>query len=97
MARVSHSYYVVMEDFGKRGLEAVVTPEITRRGIVEFIKRGNYRNIAFIHHVDGLYVEDVTMELLNEAENELREAEPRADRQSFAFDHGRDSRKHEAV
>lgn len=65
---VSHSYFVVMEDFAQRGLEANVTPEITRRAVVEFIARGNYRDIVFIHHVDGLNVEDVTAELLNEAE-----------------------------
>ncbi len=65
---VSHSYYVVMEDFGQRGLEATVTPEITRSNVVQFVAGGNYRDIVFIHHVDGLHVEDVTQEIFNEAE-----------------------------
>lgn len=97
--RTSHSYFVVMEDLGKLGLEAVVTPETTRRAVVEFIKNGNYRNIVFIHHVDGLYIEDVTMDLLSEAEGELREtaSRVRADRVAANFDHVRDLRKHEAV
>jgi len=73
MSKISHSYFVVMEDFGKRGMEAVVTPETTRRAVVQFIAHGNYRNIVFIHHVDGLYIEDVTAELLNEAEALARE------------------------
>lgn len=67
MTKTSHSYFVVMEDFGKRGLEATVCPEMTRRSIVALIKGGNYRDIVFIHHVDGLFVEDVTAELLTEA------------------------------
>ena len=89
----SHSYYVVMEDFGKRGLQAIVTPETTRRAVVNFIKGGNYRDIVFIHHVDGLLVEDVTSELINEAEAELK-AEHHALRNSYAADHARDYRKH---
>lgn len=63
----SHSYFVVMQDHGKLGLEAVVQPEITRRGVVSRIKTGEYRDIAFIHHVDGLFVEDLTAELIEEA------------------------------
>jgi hypothetical protein len=92
--RTSHSYYVVMEDFGQRGLEAIVTPETTRRAVVNFIKGGNYRLIAFIHHVDGLFVEDVTDELIDEAEAELK-AEHHALRNSCGADHARDYRKHE--
>ena len=34
-----------------------------RREVVSRIKSGEYRNIAFIHHIDGLFVEDVTDEL----------------------------------
>lgn len=64
----SHNYYVVMIDFGRRGLEAVVVPELTRRDIVEMLVSGEYKNVSFIHHIDDLLVEDVTLELLNEAE-----------------------------
>ncbi len=64
----SHSYFVVMQDYGKRGLEAVVHPEDTRRGIVHMLANGEFKHVAFIHHVDGLYIEDVTDELFDEAE-----------------------------
>lgn len=73
--KTSHSYYVVMVDYGPNyigkkgpsGFEAVVDPERTRRGVVEMIRTGEYRNIAFIHHVDGLYVYDCTAELMHDA------------------------------
>ena len=67
MTRTSHSYYVVMIDYGHIGLEAIVRPEDTRRDIVEMLASGEKRNVVFIHHVDGLYVEDVTKELIDEA------------------------------
>ena len=63
----NHSYYVVMIDFGKRGLEAVVDPEITRRGVVARIATGEYNNIAFIQHIEGGYAFDCTEELMSEA------------------------------
>jgi hypothetical protein len=66
--RTSHSYFVVMLDLGKRGLEAIVHPEDTRRNIVAQLASGESKHVCFIHHVDGLYVEDVTDELFNEAE-----------------------------
>ena len=66
--RTSHSYYVVMQDFGKKGLEAVVHPEDTRRDILAQLASGESKHVVFIHHVDGLYVEDVTDELFDEAE-----------------------------
>jgi hypothetical protein len=71
--RIKHSYFVVMIDFGNRGLEAVVDPEITRREVISRIKSGEYRNIVFIHHVDDLLVEDVTGELIDAAEAEIIE------------------------
>ena len=72
--RIRHSYYVVMEDLGKRGLEATVHPEVTRREVVSRIVEGQYKHIVFIHHVDDGLVEDVTVELLDEAERILWEA-----------------------
>ncbi|UQD69234.1 hypothetical protein JEY40_24780 [Bradyrhizobium japonicum] len=63
----NHSYYVVMQDFGRNGLEANVHPEDTRRKIIEDLKEGQYTNVAFIHHVEGGLVEDVTDELFEEA------------------------------
>lgn len=68
MPKIKHSYYVVMVDYGNRGREAIVDPEITRRGVIERIASGEYKHIVFIHHVDDLLVEDVTDELVDEAE-----------------------------
>jgi hypothetical protein len=70
--RVSHSYYVAMIDYGTAGLEANVHPEDTRRDIIDMLKSGETKHVVFIHHVDGLLIEDVTEELFNEAEAELR-------------------------
>ena len=64
----SHSYYVVMIDYGSRGREAIVDPEKTRRDIVDMLRSGESKHVNFIHHVDGLFIEDVTDELFNEAE-----------------------------
>ena len=93
--RTSHSYFVVMQDYGQRGLEAIVAPEMTRRSIVSAIKSGEYKLIEFIHHVDGLFVEDVTAELIDEAELQLKEEarERRAELLSARFDHAQDHRK----
>lgn len=62
------SYFVVMVDYGSKGREAIVDPEVTRRGIIARIVNGDYGHINFIHHVDGGLVEDVTDELVNAAE-----------------------------
>lgn len=60
----NHSYFIVMIDFGKRGLEAIVQPEVTRREVVSRIKSGEYRDIAFIHYVHDGICEDLTDELV---------------------------------
>ena len=60
-------YYVVCIDYGRKGREAIVDPEITRREVVSRIKSREYDNIHFIHHVDDGLVEDVTNDLLKEA------------------------------
>lgn len=61
-------YFVVMVDHGKRGFEAVVDPEITRREIVSRILTFEYdpEAIQFIHHVSSLGVEDVTLDIMTE-------------------------------
>ncbi len=69
----SHSYFVVMIDYGKNGLEAIVRPDETRREIVALIKSSEYKNIAFIHFIDDGMVDDVTHELIDLAELELKE------------------------
>jgi hypothetical protein len=89
-------YFVVMIDYGRRGREAVVDPEVTRREVVARIASGEYTDISFIHEIAGGTVEDVTEEMLAEAalpEVELVDVDREADR----FDHARDLRKHETV
>ena len=54
------SYFVVMIDYGRRGLEAVVDPEITERGVIARLQCGEYTNVGYIHHVHDGVVEDVT-------------------------------------
>lgn len=60
-------YFVVMIDYGRRGREAIVDPEITRREVVSRIASGEYRNISFVHEVADCSVEDITAEILSEA------------------------------
>jgi len=89
-------YFVVMIDYGRRGREAVVDPEITRRDVVSRIASGEYRNISFVHEVADHVVEDITEAIMAEAS--LPDvAAPEADLQASNFDHARDLRKHEAV
>jgi hypothetical protein len=89
-------YFVVMIDYGRRGREAIVDPEITRREVIARIASGEYKNISFIHEIAGRAVEDVTEEILTEAAlPEIGSAE--ADLQASRFDHARDLRKHETV
>ena len=89
-------YFVVMIDYGRRGREAIVDPEITRREVISRISSGEYKNISFVHAIADSSVEDITSDILSEA------ALPDigtsgADLQSNHFDHVRDLRKHEAV
>ena len=60
-------YFVVMIDYGRRGREAIVDPEVTRREVISRIASGEYRNISFIHEVDDHAVDDITAEILAEA------------------------------
>ena len=87
-------YFVVMIDYGRRGREAVVDPEITRREVVSRIASGEYRNVSFIHEIAESSVEDVTEAILTEAA--LPRIPPEeVDLQATRFDHVRDLRKHE--
>ena len=87
-------YFVVMIDYGRRGREAVVDPEITRREVVSRVASGEYRNISFIHEIIDRSVEDVTEDILAEAAVPEIPASG-ADLQAAEFDHARDLRKHE--
>lgn len=61
------SYFICMIDYGHRGLEAIVDPEITERGVVARLSCGEYTNVAWIHHVHDGAVEDVTDDLMGRA------------------------------
>ncbi|MBR0964808.1 hypothetical protein JQ554_13750 [Bradyrhizobium diazoefficiens] len=87
-------YFVVMIDYGRRGREAIVDPEVTRREVVSRIASGEYRNISFIHEIAENSVEDVTEVILNEAA--LPQIPPEdVELQAIRLDHARDLRKHE--
>jgi len=88
-------YFVVMIDYGRRGREAIVDPEITRREVISRIASGEYKNISFIHEIADCSVEDVTADILAEAalpELPISGANLQANR----FDHARELRKAEA-
>jgi hypothetical protein len=87
-------YYVVMIDYGRRGREAIVDPEITRRGVMSRIASGEYRNISFIHEIVDGSVEDITADLLSDAAVPEIEAAG-SNLQADQFDHARDLHKHE--
>ena len=89
-------YFAVMIDYGRRGREAVVDPEVTRREVVSRVASGEYRNIGFIPEVVDRAGDDVTEEILAEAAlPDIPAAE--ADLQASRFDHLRVLRKHEAT
>ena len=93
-------YFVVMIDYGRRGREAIVDPEITRREVIARVASGEYANISFIHEIADRSVEDITEDILAEAA--LPEILPGIatsgpDLQAARFDHAHDVRKHEAV
>jgi hypothetical protein len=98
---VAMQYFVVMIDYGRRGREAVVDPEVTRREVISRVASGEYKNISFIHEIADCTVEDVTADILAEAalpEIALTEIPATgADLQAERFDHARDLRKHERV
>jgi hypothetical protein len=89
-------YFVVMIDYGRRGREAVVDPEITRREVISRVASGEYKNISFIHEIADSAVEDITADILSEAALPGI-ATAGAGLQADDFDHTRDLRKHEAV
>ena len=89
-------YFVVMIDYGRRGREAIVDPEMTRREVVSRVASGEYKNISFIHEIADRSVEDITEEILSEAAVPVIVDEA-VDLQADRFDHAHDLRKHEAL
>lgn len=77
-------FYIPMIDYGKSypgkrgpsGYEAICNPETTRRQIVveiaDALARGN--EIHFVKHVDGNHIEDVTAEIVRDAQLLMLEA-----------------------
>lgn len=68
-------FYILMIDYGKgpatpMGLESIVSPETTRRQIVDEVRdiqtRGKH-TVAFVKFVDGNFICDVTDEIMAEA------------------------------
>jgi hypothetical protein len=92
----SMQYFVVMIDYGRRGREAIVDPEITRREVISRVASGEYKNISFIHEIADSSVEDITADILSEAAVPDIAATD-ADLQASHFDHVRDLLKHERV
>jgi hypothetical protein len=85
-------YFVVMIDYGRHGREAIVDPEITRREVVARVVSGEYKNISFIHEVAGSEVEDITADIIAEAQLPEIDADG-IDLQAARLDHLRDLRK----
>ena len=69
-------YFVVMIDYGRRGREAIVDPEITESGVIARIATGEYdaEVIAFIHHIRDGICEDVTERLVEAGKKYAMEA-----------------------
>jgi hypothetical protein len=67
---MSYDYFVVLQDFGRRGREAIVNPNDSKRDVISLIKSGNYAPILFIHRIHDGMVEDLTEELMAEAADE---------------------------
>jgi len=88
-------YFVVMIDYGRRGREAIVDPEITRREVIARIASGEYKNVSFIHEIADRTVDDITDEILAEAA--LPDIPMNGADLTGQFDHARDLRKHETA
>lgn len=96
------SYYVICADYGRNGREAIVNPEMTRRGAAEKVREilGDGNEIAYAHFITMNEVpDDVKDALIDEAMGGLRTFDrPDAiDAQAARFDHARDLRKHEVA
>lgn len=98
--------YLLMVDYG-RDREAVCNPEHTRRQIVsevrDILNNSRGRSVAFIKFIDGNFIEDVTEEIVSEAQRANIDdlvsiaCPDAADRQAWAFDHARALRNEGAV
>jgi hypothetical protein len=87
-------FYILMLDFGRRGLEAVVRPEMTRADVVAEYRGATHP--VFVKFVDGDSIEDVTEDIRAEA-RDAAHVDFEVGVQTVAWDHARDLRKHEAA
>lgn len=99
---VTFSYYVICQDFGHRGREAIVDPEMTRRGAIDKVREllSDGKEIAFIHRITmNDPPEDVKEELIAAArfDDNVETIAAVLDQQAARWDHTRDLRKHEVV
>jgi hypothetical protein len=85
-----------MIDHGRRGLEAIVDPEITRREVIRRILTLEYdpAAIRFVHHVTSAGVENVTFDIMADCAREaLGDTPDPIDRRAAAADRAHDLRK----
>ncbi len=95
-ATPSFSYFVVMIDYGRRGREATVDPEMTPRGAIDLVRDtlAKGRGVAFVHRITiGELPEDMTDAMVNAAL--VTELISPADRLANTFDHARKLRAEE--
>ena len=72
-------FYILMVDYGKgprrpMGFEAICNPERTRRQIVEEVRdilASDTCEVAFVKYVDGDQIEDVTDQIIADAQLNL--------------------------
>ncbi|WP_441235631.1 hypothetical protein [Bradyrhizobium sp. 930_D9_N1_4] len=101
----SHSYFVVMVDYGRdtrkvHGLEANVSPEMTFSGAVDKVREaiGDGHEIAFAHEITyrvggSSHVSDVKDELINRANDHRVYDAPPFDHEAARADHARSLRR----
>lgn len=92
-------YFVVMIDHGRKGREAVVDPELTRRNIVERVQSREYDpdRIIFIHEVCDGAATDITGDIFDEVIHPTAERLTGQDAIDWQRDHAWNQRKHERV
>jgi hypothetical protein len=84
-----------MIDYGRRGREVIVDPEVTRRKVISRVVSGEYKKSASFTRSPITVSDDINADILAEAA--LRRFPPAAPLQVDHFDHARDLRKHEVV
>ena len=89
-------YFVVMIDYGRRGREAIVDPEITRREVISRVASGEYQEHQ-LHPRDRQFHGRGYHRGYPGGGGAPEIPSGAADLQANRFDHARDLRKHEDV